>query len=593
MNEATVLDKAFFLDKALCLPAPDIDALCEGRIITIVPSVPIQVGWRFALYPCNTSTNLLPLEQHYHSNLISKARASLVQLESEPVEFKAWARCEFFTMLYPDGMGKLATLSQHTTWTQAAFREMLEQQQHISLACLRVYQLPQSIAIPVNNVSVAKAGKFIGLPALGFSERLSELPQVTEFLPVINDVTFNKRKQWLADFKPLPYPELEELQGEMAQLAITNPTAKRLNYEIQTLLGWVAEPPTREFKPELAWINVINSAGTATTGGNYEKGTAFERVVHKSLDYLGFEIDPDAAGGSGGMDLYCTSPYRLVGECKAGQSITDHAPEELMKIGRKRLGAKAFFDDTIKLIIGPGKPTKPLQESAKEFGISIINSMTLQKLVELQAKYPGSVNLIELKSYLESGQTDEKIDVYIDKVSKDLALRSQIVKLVKDHLEKTNSQEIDFYILYGLYVANQDKLPKPEEFHEILVELSSPLTGYLGRTKGDDWKSDRFYFLRELPVIEGVLEIIFIVEKTNSSDVERTYVARSLGRPSTKWFHQPILVNAANMKDLCERVSSKVCDLFPETEIESRPRFAFYLQTVGNEIVVTTSKIEG
>jgi hypothetical protein len=35
--------------------------------------------------------------------------------------------------------------------------------------------------------------------------------------------------------------------------------------------------------------------------------------------------------------------------------------------------------------------------------------------------------------------------------------------------------------------------------HEILIELSSPLTGYLGRKKGSDWKSDRFYFIRNLP----------------------------------------------------------------------------------------------
>ena len=37
-----------------------------------------------------------------------------------------------------------------------------------------------------------------------------------------------------------------------------------------------------------------------------------------------------------------------------------------------------------------------------------------------------------------------------------------------------------------------------EELHEILIELSSPLTGFLGRIKGDDWRRDRFYFLRDL-----------------------------------------------------------------------------------------------
>ena len=37
-----------------------------------------------------------------------------------------------------------------------------------------------------------------------------------------------------------------------------------------------------------------------------------------------------------------------------------------------------------------------------------------------------------------------------------------------------------------------------QEVYEILIELSSPLTGYLGRNQGTDWKSDKFYFLRDL-----------------------------------------------------------------------------------------------
>ncbi|GAX35371.1 hypothetical protein [Nodularia sp. NIES-3585] len=30
-------------------------------------------------------------------------------------------------------------------------------------------------------------------------------------------------------------------------------------------------------------------------------------------------------------------------------------------------------------------------------------------------------------------------------------------------------------------------------------KITLALTGYLGREKGKDWKSDRFYFLRDLP----------------------------------------------------------------------------------------------
>jgi hypothetical protein len=39
-----------------------------------------------------------------------------------------------------------------------------------------------------------------------------------------------------------------------------------------------------------------------------------------------------------------------------------------------------------------------------------------------------------------------------------------------------------------------------KELYDILIELSSPLTGYLGRIKEDFWKKDRFYYLRDLPI---------------------------------------------------------------------------------------------
>jgi hypothetical protein len=39
-----------------------------------------------------------------------------------------------------------------------------------------------------------------------------------------------------------------------------------------------------------------------------------------------------------------------------------------------------------------------------------------------------------------------------------------------------------------------------QTIHELLIELASPLTGYLGRIRGTSIDSDRFYFLRDLIV---------------------------------------------------------------------------------------------
>jgi hypothetical protein len=152
------------------------------------------------------------------------------------------------------------------------------------------------------------------------------------------------------------------------------------------------------------------------------------------------------------------------------------------------------------LIIGPGEPTRYLKESADHSIISIINPMTLQKLVELQAKYPGSVNLIELKTYLQAGQIDSQIHEYIEKIQKTINLRSHIVQLVKNHLETTGDENAGVDSLHIAYLySHPPQSLKREELQKILIELSSPLTGYLGRIKGND-ERDRFYFLRDLQV---------------------------------------------------------------------------------------------
>jgi len=475
------------ISTALCLPAPDIEALRQGRLVAAMPRTFINPGQQFALHPCDISTNLLPVEQYYRSSFLPIAQTTLAQLGSETVSIKAWARCELCQSI--GDTDALVALSRLTVWTTEGLQEVLRQRHHIFLAYLRVYQLPQPLEVAVNSNTQEKIGKFVGLP---------NSLTVTESLPVLSDRIFTQRRHQLEKLEPPLHPELEELQSAIAQLTTTNPIAEKLNHDIQTFLGW-ASAPVKPLTSDLDWINTINELGTATTGGNYEKGTAFERIVHKSLSFLGFGVDPNAKGGAGGMDLYCTTPYPLVGECKAGKSIPDNTVEELDRIGKRHLG-KETYEQGVKLIIGPGEPTRNLRESAKVSSISIIKPMTLQRLVELKAKYPGSVNLIELKPYLEAGQIDYKLDEYIDKVNSNIKLRSHVVQLVKKHLERTGDENVGVDTLHVAYIySNQPQPLQPEQLREILIELSSPLTGYLGRNKGSDG-SDRFYFLHDLQV---------------------------------------------------------------------------------------------
>ena len=455
----------------------------QGRVIAAIPDQSIRPGQQFALYPSNIPISSLPIEQYYRSDFLPIAKSVFASLGSETVLIKAWARCEYKEYLYNDEF--FDALSRLTVWTSEALQERLSQRQQIFLTYLRVYLLPQPIEVPVHN----QERQFVPLP-----HSLS----VTESLPVLSDRIFMQRRRQLENLEPPLHPELEELESAIAQLSITNPDAEKFNHKIQTFLGWANERSVKQITPDLAWIHQINALGTASTGGNYEKGTAFEQIVHKSLAFLGFGVDPNAKGGAGGMDLYCTKPYPLVGECKAGQSIPGNTVYELDKLGNIHLGKK-IFDRAVKLIIGPGKPTSQLQKSAKEYNISIIHPMTLQKLVELEAQYPGSVNLIELKKYLEPGQSDSRIDEYIQRIESDIKLRSHIIQLVKNYLENTGFERASVDALHGAYSNPRPHQPlQPEELHEILIELSSPLTGYLGRIKGEHWRRDRFFFLRYL-----------------------------------------------------------------------------------------------
>jgi hypothetical protein len=478
------MSNSVVINTALRLPAPDIEALLQGRVIAAMPRQFITPRRQFALYPANASINVLPVERYYHSGFLPLARTILAQIDAETVTIKGWARCELCQVL--NDAESLAGLSPLTIWTTEALQETLTQQQNIFLTYLRVYPLSEPIEAPVKSNSL-----FVALP---------QPLTVSDASPVLSDRIFAQRRHQLEKLEPPLHPELEELESAIAQLTTTNPIAEKLNHDIQTFLGW-ASAPVKQLTSDLAWINTINELGTATTGGNYEKGTAFERIVHKSLSFLGFGVDPNAKGGAGGMDLYCTTPYALVGECKAGKSIPDNTVEELDRIGKRHLG-KETYEQGVKLIIGPGEPTRNLRESAKVSSISIIKPMTLQRLVELKAKYPGSVNLIELKPYLEAGQIDYRLDEYIDKVKSNIKLRSHLVQAVKQLGDLgSEHQTVEIRVQYNAVFAKETSSKLNDSaVHSLLIELSSPLTGYLGRIEGSDWQGDRFYFLRDLKV---------------------------------------------------------------------------------------------
>lgn len=475
------------IQTALCLPALDIEALIQGQMISAIPRIFINPGRQFALYPSDILNNVLPPEQYYHSRLLPAIQNSLNELARDTVLIKAWAKCEFSQDL--DENINLESLSNLTIWTIDGLQEIIWQRQFIRLAYLRVYLLPQPLEVSANNHY-----KFVAL---------HQSIRVTDENPVLSDRLFTQRRRQLEKLEPPLHPELEELQAMISQ--INHPAAQQLDDQIKQFLGWTINTYSISSDPKLAWIKDIKALGERSkeqdTGkSNYQAGTDFENVVRDSLEFIGFTVDYSHKGGAGGLDLFCSKPYPLVGECKAGKKIPNDTAVQLLNLGTLRLKNEKLLKQTAKLIIGPGEPTSQLADAAKIHDMSIINPETLENLVKLQAVYRNSIDLFKLKEYLKPGQSDDEVKKYIEQVSREIKLRSHIVQLVKAYLKNTGNDRVSVHALHGAYAMSNPSPPlKLEGLHEILIELSSPLTGYLGRGKGKDG-SDRFYFLRDLTI---------------------------------------------------------------------------------------------
>jgi len=480
------------LTTALCLPAPDIEALIEGRMIAAMPRIFINPKRQFALYPSETSINGLPTEQYYRSSFLQTAHKTLAELGSETVLIKAWAKCELCQVL--NEAESFDILSHLTVWTEEALQKTLSQQGHIFLTYLRVYRLTQPFEMPVN-----PNPRFVPLP---------EPLTVTEAVPVLSDRIFTQRRRQLEKLEPPLHPELEELQSAIAQLSVRHPAAEELDQDIRIFLGWATNQTANRLDLDLVWIQKIAEVG------NSSDGQEFEKLVRRSFIKLGFtnsnrnlkaSLAPNATGGAGGIDFYCEKPYPVVGECKASkkESVPNSVTAQLIHLGHTHLG-KAEFDRAIKLIVAAGPLTAPARQAAIENQMNVIRPETLQRLVELKANYEGAIDLSKLKRCLQQapfGLADDKVNSAIDKISQDIKLRSHLVQLVKKQIENTGDESVGVDSLHGAYVYSNPPQPlKREEMHEILIELSSPLTGYVGRIKGDDWGRDRFYFLRDLKV---------------------------------------------------------------------------------------------
>ncbi len=154
---------------------------------------------------------------------------------------------------------------------------------------------------------------------------------------------------------------------------------------------------------------------------------------------------------------------------------------------------------SIKIIFTSGNLTPDHAEPAViQNKMNVMRPETLQRLVERKTTHPGAINLFELKLCLESEpfgtDADAKVNQFIDHTWQKIKVRLNIIKAVKALKEDGDGQVTasDVRNRFNAFADHQDKLATPETAHDFLIQLSSPLTGYLGRIKGSIWRSDRF-----------------------------------------------------------------------------------------------------
>jgi hypothetical protein len=454
------------LINGLRISAKNLDALRSGAIVGAFSKTFLATDRAFALYPDLHTEN------------------------SDLVTVDLWAECKSCVGI--DNTFDLLKLSQLTALPTEELESIFQQRASIFLLVLRVYTLPNPI-----QVQQQSAGNFIPLP---------ETITVFEKIPILDDQQFQQVQDQSKDLELLIVPDqysdsftTDDDFLEINHNLLNDSTSKSNDNLIDSI-------KSEKYQiPDLSWIQTISTLGDRSIEleekkNTYQAGTDFENISKQGLEFLGFTIDESHKGGAGGLDLFCSKPFPLIGECKAGKSIPSGTTQELIKLGGMRLETENFLDST-KLIIGAGNPTSDVITAAYKWKVSIIKAITLQKLVELKAKYDGAINLFELKEYFQAGQIDNKIDEYIQKVESEIKLRSHVVQTVKNFLRNNSFKDVETNVIFGLYAgSNPPKSLSAEELKEILIELSSPLAGYLGRDKGDGRRGDRFYYLRDLPI---------------------------------------------------------------------------------------------
>ncbi|NJN73870.1 MAG: DUF1802 family protein [Limnothrix sp. RL_2_0] len=476
------------LINAIGLDVPNIYLLGQGFSTVILSQVFHPSDRKFALSPIRLD---LPITDYYHQEF-----ADYYQRIEEDLSGIQFAATCIETQMIND-QSRINELSKITHWQPEYIQRFQGDRRHIFLTYLRVYSLPQPILLE-DPIDESKLGRFIAIP---------KVLSINKIEPILTDARFNEHCQAIKEQRNPLWRSLENLMYQCAENTFRESTLNFGN-ELKTFINPNLKT-SYAAKSNKEWMTRIASVG------NSSDGHEFEKLVRRSFSYLGFEVreekfkkclDYEQTGGAGGLDLYTDYPYKIVGECKSTKhtKVPDGVAAQLIKLGYKHL--QDDYKTSIKIIIAAGLLTTDAELTASNNKMNLLRPETLEKMANLQAQYPGAIDLYELKKCLEikpfGDASDEKINEYLDQISEKYSTYQKLITCIHRCQQKSQDQPVTFndikaFIKFG---SDADAIVKnlgDSLLKTYLIELSSPFTGYIGKVVvgGQD---DKFYWRRDL-----------------------------------------------------------------------------------------------
>lgn len=490
------------LSTALCLPALDIEALLQGRTIAAISDT-FRNPSRFLLFPVDLPFTTGQLETQYQAQFLNSFKATYTSVEdSEQITVYAWAKCKTCRIFGKED--NLAALAALTAWTPSYLHNLTQERHKIFVLFLQVHRFVDPLKLVMPRIEAGKVNTYVQVPGTWSDQGAMAL---------LDDETFAFRQKQLIKLAPPLHLELQALQKDLVFEREYSLGAMALDRDVRYLLGWSRAEETLLYDSDLSWIQQVTAAGDS------DDSEEFAELVRRCLVKLGF-IDQvpldsnrslsDAIADKQNECLYCDVPYSLIAESKTSHSISNSIAEGLLQKGNAPL-SQTQFDSAVKLIFAAKSLTEYDQHIANREQINVIRPETLQKLTELKARYPGAIDLLKLKAYLQTApygeDADAKVDQFIAETLFQLRVRAAVIQAVKIGLERTGQESIGTDMVCSTYATfSQAGLPRLSmgDVQDMLVELSSPVAGYLGRDRAANGRA-LFYFLRELSVEDNTL----------------------------------------------------------------------------------------